>query len=183
MADLTTLTDVKLWLNITSDTSDAILTKLIAGASSFIEGWLSRPLASAAYTERYNGTGAYAMLLNNYPITAVSSLVIDGATVPAAASSTGNGYLFDTGGLYLVGPYCFTRGRQNITITYTAGYATIPANIQQACFELVSKKYKERDRIGQNSKTLAAEIVSFAPSDLSDEVKSILNNYRKVAPI
>ena len=80
-------------------------------------------------------------------------------------------------------PYMFTKGRMNVTLRYTAGYAVIPMDIQQVCMELVGKKYRERDRIGQTSKTLAGEIVSFVPTDLTPEIKSRLRQYQAVVPL
>lgn len=183
MADLTNLTDVKAWLKVTGNTDDALLQKLITGASAIIESWLSRSFAQASYAEVRNGHGGSTLMFADYPVTDVSSVKVNNVSIPAAADCTQPGYLFDDISLTLQGGYSFSKGMKNVTIQYTAGYAAIPSDVAQICFELVAKKYRERDRIGQNSKTLAGEIVAFAPSDLTDEVKSMLRNYQKVIPV
>lgn len=181
--DLTTLNDVKGWLSITSTTDDELLSRLITGASAFIESWCTRSFALTQYTDVLNGKGSNTMLLGNYPITAVSFVKVDNISIHAAADCTQIGYAFDDIAVYLQGGQIFTKGIRNVTITYTAGYADVPADIAMACFELVGKKYRERAHIGQTSKTLAGEIVSFMPSDLSKETMSMLRSYNKVVPI
>lgn len=178
MANLTTLAQVKSWLKLTVETDDTLLETLIEAASSFIESWLSRTLSSTAYTETRSGQGGVAMLFANYPVTAVESVIVDGQAKAMTVD-----YLFDNLAVYLTRGDRFPNGVMNVQLAYTAGYATIPPAVAQACCELVGKKYRERDRIGQTSKTLAGEVVSFSPSDLTAEVKSMLRNYQKVVPV
>lgn len=68
-------------------------------------------------------------------------------------------------------------GRQ-VAITY----AYTPYEIEQACIELVSLRFRERTRIGENSKSIGGEVVSYSTKDMPDSVKTILNNYRRVVP-
>lgn len=177
--DLTTLANVKSWLAITATTDDTLLTRLVTAASQFIQAWLNRDLASQSYSETRDGHGGPVMPFRDFPVTAVSSLTIDGNTIPAAADMVSLGYRFTDTRLILQG-YVFTRGAANVQINYTAGYASIPSEIEQACIELVSMRYRERDRIGHASKSLAGETVQFIVKDMPDSVRTILNNYKKV---
>ncbi|MGA9820832.1 MAG: head-tail connector protein, partial [Desulfobaccales bacterium] len=70
--DLTTLANTKQWLGISSDTDDALLTRLITAASSFIETYLGRLLGNQNYAEVRDGTGGRVMNFREYPVTAVS---------------------------------------------------------------------------------------------------------------
>lgn len=180
--DLTTLENVKSWLGITAVTDDAMLTRLVTALSQYIQTWLNRQIASQTYTETRDGHGGTVMVFADYPVTAVASVAVDGVAVPAAASATESGYRFDSTRLYLQG-YAFTRGKGNVAFSYTAGYATTPPELEQACIELVALRYKERDRIGHQSKSLASETVTFMIRDFPDDVRTILNNYRKVIPL
>jgi hypothetical protein len=180
MADLTTLANVKGWLGVTATTDDALLTRLISAASDYVQKWLNRTIAEQPYTETRDGTGGYVMMFANYPVSAVSSLTIDGVTIPAAGNAQGSGYLFSANKLVLVGGYQFTRGLQNVVVSYTAGFATTPNEIEQATIELISLRYKERDRIGQISKAIGGETVTFSQKDLSDAIQTTLTNYKKV---
>lgn len=182
MSDLTTLANVKQYLTVNVTTDDALLTRLISAASAFIQSWLNRNLASQTYTETRNGHGGYVLPLANYPVTAVSSVAVDNVAIPAASDPTQTGYVFSDKALYLNG-YCFSRGFQNVAVTYTAGFATIPLDIEQACIDLVGLKYKERNHIGQTSKTLGQETINYSQMDISDAVKATLSQYRKVITV
>ena len=136
--DLTTLADVKAWLQTGQNpfpaTDDALLQRLIAGASEFIQNWLGRPIASGDWLETRDGTGGQRLTFANIPVSAVLSLTIDGlAIAPAPADgSVGAGYTFTPTELALRG-YVFTRRPQNTIVTYTAGYTVTPPDIAQAC--------------------------------------------------
>jgi hypothetical protein len=61
LGDLTTLADVKTWLqtghNAFPVTDDALLTRLVTSASEYIQSWLNRSIALADYFEMREGTG------------------------------------------------------------------------------------------------------------------------------
>ena len=185
--DLTTLADVKAWLQTGQaafpTTDDALLTRLVSAASQYIQTWLNRQIASADYLEIRDGTGGQRLQFACFPVTAVLSLTIDGQDVPAAPSFNAAGYRFSSTQLSIRG-YRFKRGAQNVVIAYTAGYSTTPPEVAQACIELVSLRYRERTRIGEVSRSLGgAETVTYAQKDMSDPIKTLLQQYRLVAPV
>lgn len=183
MASFVTLNEVKLWLSIesTNTNNDTLLTSLISSASSWVENWVNRTLSSTSYTERYNGTGNYSMMVKNYPITAISSLTVNGAIV-SASDGVSVGYVYDNNQIIFIGNK-IAKGIQNVAITYTAGYAAIPQDIKQVVIELVGYKFKEMNRIGLESKTIAGEVTTFSLKDLKEHNKNLLNNYNKVIPV
>lgn len=185
--DLTTLADVKAWLQTGQTafpaTDDALLTGLITAASQYIQTWLNRQISLADYLETRDGTGGQRLQFACFPVSAVQSLTIDDQVVPTAASSMAAGYTFSPTQLSLRG-YRFGCGAQNVVITYTAGYATTPPDVAQACIELVALRYRERTRIGEVSRSLGgAETVAYAQKDMSDAIKTLLQQYRLVSPI
>lgn len=181
--DLTTLANVKAYLSppLTTTTDDALLTRLVTAASQFIQAWLGRTIAETAYSETRNGLGGTRLFLRHRPIVSVASVTVDGVAIAPVAGPGQPGYLFDDNSVYLAGT-AFTRGQQNVTVAYTAGYATTPPELEQACIALVALRYKERDRIGQVSKNLAGEVVSFAQKDMPADVQTLLDQYRSVVP-
>jgi hypothetical protein len=186
MADLTTLAKAREWLGIpgTVTTDDALLTRLVSSASDFIQTWLNRTIASQSYTETRDGTGGRRLLFSNYPVTAVSSVQIDGQAVPLSTSVSMDGYVFNGTTLSLRGgTYRFSRDIQNVVVAYTAGFGTVPNEIEQSCLELVGLRYKEKDRIGLVSKGLAGETTNYTQKDMSDAIQSTLTNYKKVIPV
>lgn len=187
MSDLTTLVSLKEWLQIptATTTDDALLSRLITSASAFMGAWLNRILTSASYTEQYDGNGGSVIQVANFPVTAVASVSVDGVSISASPDSgiVQSGFAFDDRSIWLVG-YSFNRGHRNVKITYTAGFSAIPKDLEQACIDLVSLKYKGRDRIGQTSKSLGGETVAiFTTKDMTEDIKTVLNQYKNVLPI
>lgn len=138
-SDLATLADVKTWLSGSSGigtSDDALLARLITDVSGAITAYLGRPsLTPRSYMERLDGNGKTRVFLRHYPVLQMISLLIDSAVVPAASATAdgppSRGYLLEPwDGLPPGRPqaldifrasYC--KGRQNIVVDYTAGYA------------------------------------------------------------
>jgi hypothetical protein len=184
--DLTTLADVKAWLQTGQaafpTTDDALLSRLITAASQFIQTWLNRPIAQADYLEVRDGTGGSRLQFAVFPVTSVFSLTIDGIAIPPSADPRAAGYTYSATELALRG-YIFTRRAQNVAFFYTAGFAAIPPEIAQACIELVALRYRERSRTGEVSKALGnGETVTYSQGDMSASIATLLAEYRAVAP-
>lgn len=191
--DLCQLGDVTAWLQTGQNpfpaTDDALLSRLITAASQFIQSWLQRQIAASDWIEIRDGNGGQRMSFANFPVSAVLSLSIDGLVIPPApapegvSGGFGAGYVFSPTELALRG-YVFSRRAQNVVVTYTAGYASVPPDIAQACIELVALRYRERTRIGEVSKALmSGETVTFSQKDMSDDVKTLLLQYQAVTPV
>jgi hypothetical protein len=115
--------------------------------SGAITAYLGRPsLTPRDFTDRCDGDGKARMVLRRYPVLQVNSLVIDNVAVataapPGAGSPCPNGYLLEVwDGLPPGRPQSldvfgtvFRSGRQNVVVSYNAGYAvaaeswTVPA--------------------------------------------------------
>jgi hypothetical protein len=187
--DLTTLDDVKAWLQTGQDpypaTDDALLARLLTGASQFVQSWLQRQIALSDWQEVRDGTGGQRLAFANFPVTAVMSLSIDGLEIPPSPSGGGYGagYVFSPTELALRG-YVFTRRAQNVIVSYTAGFAATPPDIAQACIELVSLRYRERTHISEVSSALGGgETVTYSQQDMTDDVKLLLAQYRAQPPV
>jgi hypothetical protein len=190
--DLTTLSDVKLWLQTGQSafppTDDGLLTRLIAAASQYIQTWLNRQIAQADYLEVRDGTGGQRLQFACFPVSAVLSLMIDGIAIPPALPplpSTGitSGYVFSATQLAVRG-YHFTRRAQNVVLTYTAGYPMIPPEIAQSCIELVALRYRERTRTGEVARSVGGgETTTYSQKDMSSAIMTLLQQYRLVTPI
>ena len=62
-------------------------------------------------------------------------------------------------------------------------YSFTPPDLEQACIELALLRINERARIGEASKTLAGEVVSFVQKDMTASIATALQPYRRVVPI
>jgi hypothetical protein len=191
--DLTTLDDVKAWLqtgqNAFPDTDDALLAQLVTAASQFIQTWLQRQIAPSDYQEVRDGTGGQRLAFANFPVSAVLSVTIDGLQIPPVPIAPNGGSAFTAG--YLFSPtelalrgYVFSRRAQNVIVTYTAGYGATPPDVAQACIELVCLRYRERVHIGEAGRALGGnEVVTYSQADMSADVKLLLAQYRLVTPV
>ncbi len=179
---LTTLDKARQWVNVSGNADDALLTRLIAAASGWIETYLSRAILSASYSESRDGNDHHRMPVANYPIISVTSVAVDGVTIPQATSPTSTGWIAEKAAISLRG-YTFTAGVQNVQIAYTAGYATCPDDLEQVCLKLVGLQYKNRDRIGHTSKQIGGETVAFSTRDMDEDMRTIMLQYRRVVPV
>jgi hypothetical protein len=118
---------------------------LLTAVSKQIQNFISYNIAAQSYSVAFNGNGMARRMLPDYPVTAVASVTVDGISIPQANTPTASGFLFDDRGVYLRG-YTFSRGVQNVAISYTAGYATVPEDIEEACLELVALTFDRLDR-------------------------------------
>ena len=205
--DLTTLADVKAWLQTGQGafpaTDDALLVRLITAASQFIQTWLNRQIASQDWIETRDGVGNalgpcdVRYQFAAFPVTAVGLVAVDGVTIPPipayppaqpgiAVLSTfaaQAGYLFTPTQLVIRG-YAVPRKAGCVTLHYTAGYSIIPPDLAQACIELVALRYRERSRVGEVARAIGGgETVSYSQKDMSESIKILIQQYRVVEPI
>lgn len=148
-SDLATLAAVKAWLSITNANSDAVLAPLITAASRLIYATTGRgSFLPATFTDRLDGNGSSRLFPSRYPVISVSAVTVCNTAVPAAPTPTPGSTAQQSG--YLLRPwdgippgslqpldvfgYCVPAGRQNIALTYLAGYqvsaepATVPSS-------------------------------------------------------
>jgi hypothetical protein len=187
MADLTTLANVKEWLgqqNVTAN--DALLSRLISACSEYMQTLMSRTIALSSYAEIRNGMGMDAMMVKNTPLVSVAALTIDGVAIPPrpalGPASSGYGYTFDDQVVYLSG-YRFNWGRQNVTISYDAGFATTPPDLEQACIDIIGDWFKYRDRIGKSSESIEGQSISFANQQIPVRTMGVILAYKRVSPV
>lgn len=184
MTDFTTIANVLQWLALPTGTPDtALLTRLISACSAAMQTYLNRDIISTNYVDTFDGNGKSGIALRNFPVTAVSSVLVNNISISPASNPVSTGFLFDTYSVNLKG-YCFEKGVDNVEISYTAGYSTVPLDIEQACIDWIAYKYQSRNWIGQKSKSLKEGGTSTYQTDgLPDFVKLILDQYKKVAPV
>ena len=171
MADLTTLINVKNYLRISSNTDDVLLSRLISSATQFIFSYISRDITVKDCIDKFSGNNQDYHAFFDYPVNSIKSILIDG--VPVVVEDYNDDQVVIKG--------LFTKGRLNCIVNYNAGYAVIPKDLEQACIEMVSIKYKNIEHIDVSSKSIAGETTSFITKDMPDYVKVVLNQYKKVS--
>jgi len=176
--DLTTVANVKSWPGITATTDDALLARLVTAVSAFFASYCGRIFMSASYSEVRDGTGSAKLILRQYPVTAVASLAVNGSPIPARPKVGQPGYIISPPRTLALSGYTFPNGDvQNVEVSYTAGFATTPADLEQACIECCASWYRRKARIDEVSKAISGEVITFSMADVPAAAKSILDDY------
>jgi hypothetical protein len=180
--DLISLADVKVYLGgDLQSNDDVVLSRLIAAASAFFVAACSRTILQQSFTETYDGKGNGRLYLRQTPVVSVAALTIDSAAVPQAISPGQPGWRLN-GNVILLFGHWFNRSLANVAVTYTAGYATPPADIVEAVAELVGLRYRGRDRLGKTSESMGGmATTSYAQKDVSPFIASVIARYSKVS--
>jgi hypothetical protein len=164
---------------------DTTLARLISSVSIYFATYCARTFASTDWVYTTDGTNGTVIALPEWPVTDVDSVVINTATIPARPRVGAYGWVQVGDNEIRVdgaGHYAFPRGVANVVITFTAGYDTIPADLEQACLECCASWYKRKDRIDENSKTTGQETLTYSTGPVPDTAKAVLDRYRRVWP-
>jgi hypothetical protein len=181
--DLTTLESVKTYLGTTANTVDDKLSPIITAVSAWIKSNLNRDILQTSYTEILNGTGGQQIMTANYPVTAITQVLVDGVDVTANAITDGRrviSLVYPNSGTPWAGVSIFRRGIMNVVLEYTAGFATVPFDIEHVACRIVAWGYNESSRLQQVSKSMGGEVVSFSQLSVPNWAKDSLNNWKKV---
>lgn len=139
---LTSLANVKSYLGITADTYDDELTRLISVATKFIQRLTGRSLESATYTQTHR-LDELIIFLQEYPVDSITSIVDEDGNEITSDSYT----LFESEAVIELDADITRYSLEDykkLTITYVAGYSTIPADLEQAAIDYVKQLFVDR---------------------------------------
>lgn len=168
---LTTLAAFKAHLKVSGTAEDALLEQLLLELDEVVASVTGRervpgrhPFESVAATEYYDGSGRLSLVLRRRPVTAVAAVKVDQSgyygqgpnafpagsartlgehyAVPRLDATEQNGALIES----LCGVW--PEGQGNVLVTYTAGYATIPADLSMAVHLLGNEVYRGLEKGG-----------------------------------
>jgi len=197
---LCTLTDIKtrLGIDVVDETSDDLLTAIIAGFTAFAERYCGRGLIlpAEAVTESYTGLAEF-IGLRRYPVSEITSVkeAFDWDFANAAAlvadvdyRLVGNGekgLLYRAYGRWLSVP-------DAIQVVYRGGYVAageeaeegetaMPADLREAAIQQCTFIYKRKDDIGLSAISFQGGSANmFSALDLLPLVRQTLDGYRRV---
>lgn len=183
MTDLTTVAAVKAFAAINGTGDDVLLASMVSAYSQWVRSFTNRDFTAGTYDLWRSGRGQTVLLLPQFPITGITALEIDGRPIPAQASFGAYGYRFTPRSLVVEGGLSFTLGFENVHVVYSAGYDAVPADIAQAVNELVTLRYRMRDKLEWSSKSLSGETISLNQRDMPESVRTILRQYQNPVPL
>jgi len=181
--NLTTKEKVKLFLDITATTYDTLLDTMCNQLTSWIENYCGgRRFMSTEYTEElYDGDNFERFLrLKNYPVIAWTKIEYNAGTTasPNWTEYDASDYeKYDTTGILWFDRV--EKGKRNIRISYTAGYAKIPYDLELLATKLVARTFEKRlseQKVSEGSPDLNITWDEF----IKKEDKIVLGNYTRI---
>lgn len=206
---LTTKADVKRFLDITVATDDTLLEQLIDNVTEWVEGMLGgRRIKETTYTDELHDGGEHDIFLPNFPITDTVTLVAEfrSGTIanPTFTAFTANDFIVyknsgvvhffaRTPGRHLHDRFGFERspkfepGNQNLRFTFSAGFDTIPLDLELLAKQLVSLILDRRKAQNIKKETVEGTSIEYggissgasAVTLLTAEQKDVIRRYKR----
>lgn len=143
MAAYASVDELSDWLGETVSGSRPTL--LLETATDAVKAIIGHDITEGTETATLDGTGTEALVLPKHPVTAISQVDVDGTTLAADAYKfIEAGVVYRTSGIWAV-------GRQNIDVTYTHGFATIPGDVKAIVLETASRAWRSGAGVSQES--------------------------------
>jgi len=143
-----TLTQAKAQLRVTHTDEDTYITDLIARARAWVERYIASPIAASAVIDTFLEFGDYLELTRS-PFISLTSIAYvdsegDAATIDLVETPprVQDGLIYPpTTGWPAIETY------STITVTYQAGFATTPPELDQAMLLLIGHWYQHREGV------------------------------------
>lgn len=180
---LVSLVDAKAWCAVkTADTTyDTILENFIDGVSWEFNKYTNRLLKARDITAYYTGDGSDKLQLPEYPVNSITSIYIDVDRAFTADTELTDYQFYDIG-IIVSEDQAFPNIAKSIKITYNAGYATIPYDLQMAAKDQIKwlfKRHRQNQEGGSTITTQNGTETLTETGELLTTVKGILDRYRK----
>lgn len=173
---------------------DASLGPLLEGlgnaCQSAVEHFIGRTFDTKSYTETYDGNNRRTLFLRHDPVVSITSVSVYGSpslsiTVPVAPTYAASVAMIEPGGqgILLTDGSGFSAGIQNVMVSYTAGLTdpesgAPPADLVFAVAYWASLLFKNRDRVGENSRTVGDQLSTFTTA-LPKDIQQLVARYQR----
>ena len=192
---ITSIADYKTYAGISGSGSDSALTAILAGVEAMLARHTGRTFESAAFSdEEYDGDGSQVLFLKSWPVTVFTSLKFRSSDGTETTIDSTTYRVHDDSGRVSRVPFSrptrvvrddygaisspgwrpspnFPEGRGNILVSYTAGYSTMPDDLELTVWQAMDKFFGERgvnptmlsESEGSYSYTMADVSTTLAP--------------------
>lgn len=159
---------------------DDLIEDLLDQVSKTIESFCDRTFDSDTYTEYFDGKGSAWLHPTYYPITSVTGIWDDTEWSWGASTEISDSEyrVSNDGRFVLLKNTYFGDFRENIKITYVAGYTTIPNDLKLACIEETVRRYKRRQEVDVTGRTMEDGSTTVMAGDMLPQTKDVLKRYR-----
>jgi hypothetical protein len=199
MSELCKREDVKIWMNVKAENTatDALVDRLIKAVSGDFLRAIDRDFLAVddyrdviSITPQPRGMAYKQMVtvgLRHWPVREISAVYVNGQATPESDGWSRDGWYFDEknedesrNSILLIDTIGKCRGGASIVVEYSAGYETVPADIEQAVIEWVGYRYTSRNFIGQSAHhTAQGESVTYQNVDAPETTKAVIERYKR----
>ncbi len=185
-----TLATYKIYKGINSTTDDAKLTLIINAVNAFIEGYCGRVFTTYYNSDKieYFESDQLAIYPEEQPLQSITELAYstDNGSTYAEVLVEYTDYIIDQSDQSIIplkGVFARLANTVNgIRLTYKAGYATTPLDIEQAAVYMTDY-YKDEDYIPRKSMSGTSVDTVIQPdmtTRLPAHIRRVLENYRNI---
>lgn len=173
-----TLAAAQLFLNKSADPTETELQSFIDRAEAILAVRIG-PLAATTVTDEWHAGGTSTLVLRKWPVISLTSATYADGTALTLDDLTVDG---DTGIVYwgygTAGVFS-SYGSRSVKITYSAGRASLAADLQEAVLELVKHLYESQRGGGRTFNTNPDGALEPVPSSflLPYRVQSLIEPY------
>ncbi len=184
---LVTVQQAKEFLKKRDDEDLAVMEAIVDGVSGAFNAATDRTLKSTEYTGlELDGTGRADLWLPNYPVTTLTSVVEDGATLVEGTDFYAyltTGRLRRAASVIDGEPAAWTTKPKAVVVSLEAGYAegSVPADMVLACLMQTAHLWQKfmTKSWAELSRSAGGQSVSISDQDLLPFVRSVLARYRR----
>ena len=185
VADLTTRVKVKRALGIPAAVTmhDDYIDTLLEVADKQVLSYTGQAaITQTTITdEKYDVSNMYTngFTLRNFPVSSITALKSGGDTL-----ATSSWYLEERSGTVRLtnSSRFFDEGRQEISVTYVAGHATVPEDISHAATLICCAHFNRTRHAGFNRESMAAYSYRMEASAMPAGAAVLLASYRRIFP-
>ena len=196
-----TFEQARLWFGATRAEEEYRLRLLIPTVTTHLQNYLGYNLVDQTYTHDgttdacIDGNGESWMYLDNRPILDISALKIRNESDPCRSSTDEFVYYASNGRLQLTNGRTFTKGYQNVAVTYRAGYTiydisnpvvewgeTLPAPIRDVARSRLQRSltaWENRAPIIQTLQVADANVAFTLSEGFTSEERQMLSPYMR----
>lgn len=174
------LNDINEYLRIDTDDDMAIIA--CDAASEIVRGYADQTFTLVEDDEVVlDGTGTPLLYLPERPIVTLDSVIQRNADLSVASAATlvsGADYILgEFGAVFLLNGAVWTEGRQNIYVTYSHGYDTVPSDVRMVALQIAARIYDVGQVENESTGSYSATYVK-GGAGLTDFESNVLYRYR-----
>lgn len=187
---IVSLVEAKQQLRLPNDDRNWIVERIVNAATDYLEAKVDRPIVVRAIADELrDGDGSNELALVKCPIASVTAV----STLTSVTPEVWEAVNLSTYPPVVIGPgrsrFLFRAlsipcGQQNVRVSYTAGYSTVPSDLKEAALQAVKALYRQFEKNPDDAQTISFAgnaVTSELDRTLSAQTLDMLKNRRRRA--